>query len=146
MNGGYWLPVPDGDPRAYALYARHYSARRHLNPRDMRIAGPGEHLLLLTPICDALFVWRWKPQPDLAGQIGVCCTIFRNESEWLSSLLIAEADAYADWRWPQVKRHYTYVDPRKVKSRNPGYCFLCAGCRRAGVTKSGLLILERTES
>lgn len=141
--GGYWLPVRDGDPRAYALYRRHYSARRHANPRDVRIVGPGEHLLLLSPLGDALFVWRWKPKPDLAGESGVCCTIFRNESNTLSSVLIMEADEYAEWRWPGIKRHYTYVNPRQVLSRNPGYCFLCAGWSRSGVTRSGLIILER---
>ena len=35
------------------------------------------------------------------------------------------------------------VDPKAVRSTNPGYCFMAAGWRRCGVTKGGLIILER---
>jgi hypothetical protein len=53
------------------------------------------------------------------------------------------ADFIADRRWPG-ERHYTYVNPRAVRSTNPGFCFLAAGWRRCGVTKARkYLILER---
>jgi hypothetical protein len=45
-------------------------------------------------------------------------------------------------RWPG-ERHYTKVDPDKVASGLPGYCFLRAGWRYAGRTKGDLRILER---
>jgi len=59
-----------------------------------------------------------------------------------SSDLIRSAMALAWQRWPG-ERLYTYVNPRFVKSANPGYCFLMAGWHRCGKTKSReLLILE----
>jgi hypothetical protein len=67
----------------------------------------------------------------------------RNESPHQSSGLIRQADAIADCLWID-RRHYTYVDTKKVRSTNPGFCFIAAGWRRCGWTKSGLLILERT--
>jgi hypothetical protein len=44
--------------------------------------------------------------------------------------------------WPG-ERHYTFIDAEKVRSTNPGFCFLAAGWKRAGRTKKGLIILER---
>lgn len=45
-------------------------------------------------------------------------------------------------KWPG-ERLYTYVNGGKVRSSNPGYCFLVAGWRKCGVTKDkGLIILE----
>lgn len=55
---------------------------------------------------------------------------------------IRQADQIADCLWPN-SRHYTYVDPKKIASKNPGFCFLMAGWRRCGNTKGGLLIMER---
>lgn len=42
-----------------------------------------------------------------------------------------------------MSENYTYVNPEKVRSSNPGFCFLVAGWQRCGRTRSGLLILER---
>lgn len=97
--------------------------------------------MLLSPWEDALFVWR-RPEYTMDNQAGVSCSVFRNEGPHLSSDMIREADQVAWERWPG-DRHYTYVDPKRVKSRNPGWCFICAGWRRCGVTKKGLIVLER---
>ena len=59
-----------------------------------------------------------------------------------SSNLIRAADVIADIEWPG-ERHYTYVDPRRVRSSNPGYCFIRAGWDPCGYTRGGLRILER---
>ncbi len=60
-----------------------------------------------------------------------------------ASELIREADELADRRWPG-ERHFTYVNPRAVRSSNPGYCFKQAGWRFCGITKRRRLhILER---
>ena len=32
---------------------------------------------------------------------------------------------------------YTYVAPSRIRSSNPGYCFLKAGWLRSGMTKGG---------
>ncbi len=143
----HWLTVRDGDPRAHDIMRRHYSYHRYNDNRrtnDKRIAGPGEKMVLITLACDALFVWRKFNRPDLAGQSGVCCSVFHNESDVLSSELILEAEQLAWARWPG-ERLYTYVNPRKIRSSNPGYCFLCAGWRRLPqrTTRLGLIILEK---
>jgi len=50
----------------------------------------------------------------------------------------------AQQRWPNQQRLYTYVNQRKIKSANPGFCFKCAGWQYAGRTKSKKLhILEK---
>lgn len=140
----FWIPVKDGDPRALALFVRHYSAltyQRVGGRRNRLFVGPGEKIVLLTPLCDALFVWR--KFKDESGQRGVNCAAFRNESPYLSSELILEAEEWAWERWPG-ERLYTYVNAKKVRSSNPGCCFKKAGWRLCGVTRSrGLLILEK---
>lgn len=125
-----------------ALYERHYSAYRYKDGRKRRIfCGPGEKIVLRTEEPTALFVWR-KFKDD-SGQQGVNCAVFRNEGPHLSSLLIRQADAIADFCWPG-ERHYTYVHPGRVRSANPGACFQRAGWRRCGKTKGGLIVMERT--
>jgi len=145
----HWLPIKDGDPRAAALYRRHYSCYQYADGRRSQhgyrnrflICGPGEKMLLMTIKCDALFVWR--KFIDKSGQRGVNCAVFRNESDALSSELILEAEQLAWRRWPG-ERLYTYVDAFAIKSDNPGYCYKCAGWRECGRTQArGLIILEK---
>lgn len=152
-DAGLWSLTHDGDERAFALAARHYSFHHYTDRRRERegyrnrrlFVGPGEKLVLLTRDCLALFVWRKFISGD--GQEGVNCALFRNEGAYCgqvqSSRLILLAEAWAWSRWPG-ERLYTYVDARRVRSSNPGYCFLQAGWRRCGVTKvRGLIILEK---
>lgn len=134
-----WLQVWDGNSTAAAIYDRHYS-RNPASRGDPRIAGPGEKLVLLTPCARALFVWRKFISKD--QQDGVNCAIFRNEGAGRSSDLILAAMALAWARWPGA-RLYNYVNPRRVRSLNPGCCFKIAGWRICGVTKTRkLLVLE----
>lgn len=143
-----WWLTKDGDAACLALYERHYSAYRYRDGRRRRcFVGPGEKVVLRDWAGSAFFVWR-KFTDDCIDertgqrQAGVNCAAFRNEGPRRSSALVQQADAIADCLWPDC-RHYTYVDPARVQSRNPGYCFFVAGWRRCGVTKSGLLVLER---
>ncbi len=146
---GYWLSVNDGDPRVSDLYSRHYTRRNYADSRRSLhgyrnrhlIMGPGEKLALLGADGRALFGWR--KFRDGSGQEGINCAVFRNESDELSSDLIREADLLGWEKW-SGERHYTYVNPRAVRSSNPGYCFIKAGWRKCGTTKwNKLLILER---
>lgn len=142
---GRWFACSAADPRVVGIYSRHYSARGGATRREQwlqrGITAPGEQMVLLTSYSDALFVWtREKFRHD--GQTGINCAVFRNESAALSSDLIREADDLAWQRWPSETRHFTYVDGSKVRSANPGYCFIKAGWRRCGHSKGGLLILE----
>ena len=139
--GPWWWLTRDGDATCRALYERHYSSRRYRDGRrPKKFVGPGEYIALRTAAGDAMFVWR--KFLDDSGQVGINCAAFRNEGTYQSSELIRQADAIADLVWPG-ERHYTYVNPARVRSSNPGFCFLMAGWRRCGRTKGGLLILER---
>jgi len=137
----HWCQVKDADPRARAIFDRHYSRRHYRDGRrPKKFVGPGEYIVLIRPQCDALFIWRKFRSMD--NQKGLCCAVFRNESPVLSSELILDAERWARARWPAA-RLYTYVNPRKIESANPGYCFLCAGWQRCGWTKSGLIVMEK---
>jgi hypothetical protein len=138
-----WWLTRDADRDCLRLYERHYSCHRYADGRRRtQFVGPGEVIVLRTFAGDAFFVWR--KFIDDSGQVGVNCAAFRNEGPHPSSELVRQADAVADCAWPG-ERHYTFVNPKEVRSANPGYCFLVAGWRRLRErTKSGLMILERT--
>lgn len=140
-EAGPWIAVRDGNLTAASVYDRHYSR----NPKSRgqpRIAGPGEKIVLLTPCARAVFVWRKFISKD--QQDGINCAVFRNEGAGLSSDLIRAAMAIAWARWPAA-RFYTYVNPRRLRSTNPGFCFIKAGWRRCGITKTRkLLVFEAT--
>lgn len=137
-----WYAIKDGDPVGRTMLNRHYSARHYLYRSPRLFVGPGEKMVLMTSDCGALFVWR--KFIDKSGQSGVNCAVFRNESpeSYLSSDLIREAMELAWQRWPG-ERLYTYVNAKKIRSTNPGFCFKAAGWRTCGRSKSkGLVILE----
>ncbi len=144
MAIGYWFELSQCDPRAVGLYSRHYSSAK--NGKTIRdwlqygIGGPGQHMILLTTDGLALFGWI-KNLHRKDGQKGVNCFVFRNEGASLSSALIKEACELAWSRW-HSERLWTYVNPSKIASPNPGYCFKKAGWRFAGLSKGGLHILE----
>jgi len=143
IGGGNWYQVHDGNPVALAMYERHYSCYKYADGRKRKLfCGPGQKMVLLTINNDALFIWR--KFIDDSGQKGVNCSAFRNEGKLKSSSLIMEAVSHARRRW-QKERLYTYVNPKKIKSTNPGYCFKIAGWKKCGITKGGLIILEYTE-
>lgn len=140
--GPLWFITKDGDATILDLYDRHYPAQGvKAKRKTSQFVGPGEHIVLRTNRGDAGFVWRRFI--DDSGECGVNCAFFRNESATLSSDLIRQADAIADLIWPS-SRHYTFVDAAKVRSANPGFCFVAAGWRKLKrTTGSGKCILER---
>jgi hypothetical protein len=147
FTGFYWLPAIDGEDESRAIHRRHYSHRRYADGRKPKLfVGPGEKYVLRSADGRALWVWR-KFIDDCIDtrtgqrQAGVNCAIFRNESGHDSPAMIREAVALAWRKWPG-ERLYTYVDPRKVKSANPGYCYKLAGWRFCGRDKGGKHVLE----
>jgi hypothetical protein len=116
-----WLPIKDGDDHARSVFDRHYSRKFYKDGRQPKLfVGPGEKAVLVTPCRRALFVWRKFISGD--GQEGINCAIFRTEiprEEIEASDLVRAADALADARWPS-ERHFTYVNPRRIRSTNPG--------------------------
>lgn len=142
FNPIWWL-TKDGDQVCLDLYERHYSAYKYRDGRIRKLfCGPGEKIVLRTWEGNALFVWRKFIDACIPKQEGINCAIFRNESRHKSSELIRQADTIADFCWPS-ERHYTYVSAEKVKSTNPGYCFITTGWKKCGRTKGGLIILEK---
>lgn len=152
--GPQWWLTRDGDKACLELYERHYSAHRYADGRVRRLfCGPGEKVVLRTETGDAFFVWRKfkddciDPRTGLQQQ-GINCAAFRNEGSHRSSDLLRQADAIADCLWTD-RRHYTYINPKRIKSGLPGACFLHAGYRyiritgRRWRTKSGLIVMER---
>jgi len=138
---GHWYAIKDGNLRLRQMLNTHYSARHYRDGRQVKLSvGPGYKMVLMT--ADCLACWAWRKFIDASGQIGINNAIFHNESGILSSTLILEAEQLGWQRWPG-ERLYTYVNPTKIKSKNPGYCFLVAGWRKCGFTKGGLLILEK---
>lgn len=137
-----WIRVRDGNLAGLLLHRRHYSKYHYKDGRNpVRFVGPGERIVLVTQDGKALFVWR--KFRDASDQFGVNCAVFRNEGDVLSSSLISEAERIAWERWPG-ERLYTYVNPRKIRSTNPGYCFIKAGWRKCGITQARkLLIFEK---
>ena len=143
-----WIQVRDGDRRALNLYLRHYSSKyrsgKSLKYKNAeRFTPPGESIILLTPNCDALFVWV-KMQFRDDKQKGINCSIFRNEGKIISSRLISEAEKIVWSKWPG-ERLFTYIDPNEVNSVNPGYCFKMAGWRFCGKSLKNLHILEKEQ-
>ena len=128
------------DAEMSVLADRHYSRR---TPGARQFCYSGRKLVLRDAEATILFVWMF---PDVSLQMdnqqGYNCAIFRNESKRLASEIILEAEQFAVDKWGP-NRAYTFVDARKIRSANPGYCFLMAGWHKCGKTKSGKLILEK---
>ena len=143
----YWLRTRDKDPELLPLVNRHYYRKAKKNHKS-GFVGPGRCIVLRTQRADAVFVWLWAKQ-ELRGDKLDCyyCVAFRNESEYLSSEMIREAMEIAVEIWgpPPSDGFITYVNPKKVNSPNPGYCFKKAGWRVIGKSKTGKIKLQSQE-
>jgi len=131
-----WVGIKDGDPRAVALYRKHYSCRDpKIDYVRYGFSGKGESMVMITLDCLALWCWR-----KVENQ-GIYCSVFRNEGNILSSDLIREADRLA-WQHWNDRRHFTHVNPREVNG--DGKCFKAAGWRKLKLRtkKRHLIILE----
>jgi len=140
------LPFTDGlvqtthfDQECRVLADHHYS-RRTIGARQFCYSG--RKLVLRNTEGSVLFVWMYPdPTMRMDGQTGYNCSIFRNESKRLSSDIILEAERLAVEKWGPG-RAYTYIDPRKIQSDNPGCCFKKAGWKfeKISKTKKHLLV------
>lgn len=141
----HWCLTRDGDEYAYEISRRHYSTRHYREQRQRLMIGPGRKLLLLSTDGKAIFCWRKFKCDIQPPQEGYNCSIFRNEGSVLSSLLVFEAVGVVFDRWGR-SRCWTLVNPGKIRSTNPGYCFIAAGWRKCGVSKTGKVILEYSQN
>ena len=119
----------------------HYSRQKTGTPQ---FCPPGELVLLRDAQGRVVFSWVLQKY-RLDDQRGFYNSIFRNISGRLSSEVILEAEQFAVRRWG-AGRAFTKVDPSKVKSPNPGYCFKVAGWSFVGKDPEGKHILEKNLS
>src|ERR1043165_1529337 len=130
----FWERTWKADPECAALADRHYSRRKVGSPQFM---PPGETIVLRAP--GAVWGW-WRPHPasgikQMNGLDGWTCSIFRNESAVLSSLLVLDAERFITDCGPSGL--ITYVWDKRVRSVNPGACFKLAGYRVTGRSADG---------
>jgi hypothetical protein len=137
----YWERVKKFDPRGAALADRHYSRRTIGSPQFM---PPGQTVVLVGVDGRSVFGW-WRPDPS-SGIVamnkldGWTCTIFRNESDRLSSQLIFEAELHLysiEGLTFGPDGLITYVWDKRVRSVNPGFCFKQAGWSTTGRSADG---------
>jgi hypothetical protein len=127
IDPGTWVKRSQTDGAVNALADRHYSRRR---PGSGQVGGPGRKLILVTPDEQALWVTTWPyPERSMDGLDAWRCTYFRNEGDALSSDLIRAAMSHtADYfDGTPADGWLTWIEPGKVRSKNPGYCFFVAG-------------------
>jgi hypothetical protein len=132
-----WEITHKGDQECRKLADRHYS-RQTIGAK--LFTRPGKNLVLRTKDADAVWV-TWQGIRD-DGINAWECTIFRNESRYLSSDLIREAVEITlrEWGSPPKDGLITYVDQSKIRSVNPGFCFLKAGWMKDGFSKRRKLL------
>lgn len=144
MSSSPWRLSHRFDPSALGLADRHYNRRKVGSPQ---FVPPGRNLVLLTVGNDALWVTSW-PFPEYVRHAwpgAWVCSLFRNESEYLSSDLIRHAVTHTLWRFgsPPSAGFVTFVDSSKTRrKRDPGRCYRKAGWEPCGFTKGGLVALK----
>lgn len=133
------------DPRARELADRHYN-RQSIGAKNF--APPGRTLVLYceTPTGRAFWItsYPFMEYVHHAWAGAWMCSAFRNEGAARSSDLIVQAVAATRWYFGPVPPlgMVTFVDPKKIKAGNPGYCYKCAGFEKVGATGKGLPALQ----
>jgi hypothetical protein len=137
-----WRLSYRADPVAAAIADRHYNRQKVGAPQ---FVPPGRCLVLLAEDTSAVWVTSW-PFAEYVRHAWAGAwvnSLFRNEGKHLSSELIRQAIAVTLWRWqPPEQGMITFVNTSKIRSTNPGYCYLQAGFSRVGHTVGGLVALQ----
>lgn len=129
------------DPKALPLADRHYNRQK---PGTPQFVPPGRCLVLLTEDRSALWVSSWPQFAMHAWRGAWVNSLFRKEGDGLASEMIRAAVAHTRARWNETPDlgMVTFIDPTKVRSSNPGYCYLVAGFEHEGWTAKGLRVLR----
>jgi hypothetical protein len=138
----HWTLSHRADPAAVRLADRHYNRQK---PGTPQFVPPGRCLVLLSDDATAVWVTSWPFAEYVKHKWAGAWvnSLFRNEGQYLSSELIRQAVAITRWYWePPELGIVTFVDATKVRSTNPGYCYLCAGFEHVGQTAGGLVALQ----
>lgn len=125
---GFWHRVKSSDPLARAMRDRHYSTKK---PGGRTVGPPGRRLVLISEDEMALWVTHWPDARLVLDRIDALrCTVFRREGRRRerASVLIKAAMEFSEELWgPAPDGWVTYVEPGKLRSEDPGYCFKMAG-------------------
>lgn len=130
MTPVVWVLSHRFDPRALPLLAdRHYNRRKIGSPQ---FVPPGRCVVLLDSDARALWVTSWPFARYVRHAWGGAWvnSLFRNESDGLSSMLIVQAVAAtrAVYGEPPALGIISFVDAAKTRrKRDPGRCYLRAG-------------------
>lgn len=141
MSLSPWRISDRYDPAAVALADRHYSRQK---PGTPQFIPPGTYLALVSADKTAAWVTAWPRFRQDEWRGAWVNSLFRKEGPGLASEMICRAVAHTRAKWPLVPDlgMVTFIDPDKVRSANPGYCYLMAGFRRVGRTPKGLHVLR----
>ena len=137
-----WELSHKADKEALLLADRHYNRQK---PGSPQFLPPGRTCALLTRCRKALWAVVDQKHTDHAWPDAWVNCLFRNEGAGLSSELILSAIAATRYQMgePPNQGIITFVDPNEVRSKNPGYCYECAGFEKVGRTKvRGLLVMQ----
>lgn len=136
-----WRKSDRFDPASLPLADRHYNRQK---PGTPQFVPPGRCLVLLAEDRSALWVTSWPHFRADQWEGAWINTLFRNEGSFVSSALIRSAVSHTRAHFGETPDlgMVTFIDPSKVQSTNPGYCYLVAGFRHAGWTPKGLRVLR----
>ena len=138
----HWALSHRADPISAAIADRHYSRQ---TPGSPQFVPPGRCLVLRSDSALWVTSWPFAEYVKHAWPGAWICSLFRNEGDVLSSLLIREAVAASRWRWPTMPAlgMVTFIDRGKTRpKKDPGYCYLMAGFKPCGRTKGGLYAMQ----
>jgi hypothetical protein len=151
------LAVVDGTGK-FSMHGPHYSRR---TPGSKTFTGVGQEIVLITSDLTAVWACVRQRTPSKRGsgasrgRFGVTDDnpryvwrnmLFRNLGKELSSELIRTAlsRTYEEWvnRYGELppERLRTEIDIRRVKSRNPGYCYKIAGWTKDRIVRGKLYL------
>lgn len=130
------------DPQAVKIADRHYSRQK---PGTPQFVPPGRNKVFVTVDGGAVWVtlWQYPEVTDHAWPGAWNNQFFHRDYGELASTLILEAIAATRSYWePPIEGLITMIDPPKIRSTNPGYCYQMAGFRKVGKTQSGKLVFH----
>lgn len=151
------LDVVDGAGK-HAGAGPHYSRR---TPGSRTFTGVGQEIVLVTNDGNAVWAVVRQRTPSARGsgssrgRVGQSDVrpsyvwrnmLFRNLGQDRSSDLIrsAVADTYAEWarRYGSLPSETlrTEIDPKRIRSTNPGYCYLKAGFRNRRMVRGKVFL------
>lgn len=140
----WWRTSYRADPAGVAIADRHYNRQKIGSPQFV----PPGRCVVLRHADDALWVTSW-PFAEYVRHAWAGAwvnSLFRNESDRLSSELITEAVAHTRAVWePPPLGIVSFVDADKTRrKRDPGRCYRRAGWTHVGFTKGGLWAFQLT--